>query len=137
MNYQETIQLPFELKNKNDGQGHHWGATAAARKKFEKDLFKLRMIRSPFLFPVKLTITRGLGKGQKLWDNDSIGRGNAKQLIDALVASGWFCDDSPKYITDVDYRQDECRRSSGPFIEVTIEQSGESFKPAKGGEELI
>jgi hypothetical protein len=136
-NYQETFQLPFELTNGNDGRGSKWFSSAKIRKQIEAKLRQLRLTRSPFLFPVTVHVVRVLGKGQRLWDTSSIGRGNWKEIEDALVACGWFSDDSPKFITMTTFDQDECRRSSGPFIEVTIEQSGESFKPAKGGEELI
>ena len=57
---------------------------------------------------------RLLGKGQRLWDYDSIGRGSAKELLDAVVATGWFVDDGPQWITgcrydqDADKGQDEC-----------------------------
>lgn len=123
----ETIPLPVELTNRNAGQGHHWGATAASRKKIEDILRKRFLTRSPFLHPVKIEITRILGKGQRLWDNDSIGRGNSKQLVDALVSCGWFSDDSPKFITECDYRQDASRRSQGPSVEISIWQSGPMF----------
>jgi hypothetical protein len=136
MNYTETVNLPFELTNGNDGRGSKWFSSAKLRKKFEADLRKMRMIRSPFLFPVTVHVVRVLGKGQRLWDTSSLGRGNWKEIEDALVACGWFHDDSPRYITMTTFDQDECRRSLGPFIEVTINQSGESFKPTKG-EEMI
>ena len=108
-NYQETFTLPFELTNGNDGRGSKWFNSAKLRKKFEEDLRKLRMIRSPYLFPVKVHVVRVLGKGQRLWDSSSIGRGNYKELEDALVACGWFSDDSPKFITQTTFAQDECR----------------------------
>ena len=131
--YKETINLPFTLTNSNNGRGHHWGGSAKIRKQFEADLRKLRLTRSPFMFPVNVHVARVLGKGQRLWDTSSIGRGNWKEIEDALVACGWFSDDSPKFITMTTFDQDECRRSSGPFIEVTITQSGDSFKPTKEG----
>ena len=134
MNYQETIQLPFEMTNGNNGRGSKWFSSAKIRKQFEDDLRKLRLTRSPYLFPVTVHVVRVLGKRQRLWDTSSIGRGNYKEIEDALVACGWFQDDSPKYITMTTFDQDECRKSSGPFIEVTITQSGDSFKPVKGGE---
>lgn len=124
----ETITLPIELTNSNDGRGHHFARTAQRRKMFERNLRLQGFTRTPFPFPVKLTVIRVLGKGQKLWDASSIGRGNWKELEDALVAMGWFHDDSPKYITEIDFRQDECRRSSGPCVSLVIEQTGKPFK---------
>ena len=124
-NYQETFKLPFVLTNGNDGRGSKWFSSAKARKGFEDKLRTLRLIRSPFLFPVKVHVVRVLGKRQRLWDTSSIGRGNYKELEDALVACGWFYDDSPKYITQTTFDQDTCRKSSGPFIEITITQDGQ------------
>ena len=129
------ITLPFELTNGNDGRGNKWFNSAKIRKKFEDRLRSLRMTSTPFLYPVRLTVTRVLGKGQRLWDTSSIGRGNWKEIEDALVAVGWFVDDSPRYITQTDFRQDECRRSQGPIIEVEIEQDGRPFGAAKHEEE--
>ena len=134
MNYQETFKLPFELTNGNDGRGSKWFSSAKLRKKFEDDLRNLRMVRSPFLFPVKVHVVRVLGKGQREWDSSSILRGNYKEIEDALVACGWFHDDSPKFITETTASQDISRRSSGPFIELTITQDGEFPKcQQKGG----
>lgn len=124
MNYQETFKIPFELTNGNDGRGNKWFSSANLRKQFESDLRKLRMVRTPYPFPVKVEVWRVLGKGQRLWDYDSIGRGNAKEIFDALVACGWFHDDSPRYITGVVYEQDISRRKQGPFIEIVIKRDG-------------
>jgi hypothetical protein len=134
-NYTETVKLPFELTNSNNGRGHHWGGSAKIRKQFEETLRKLRMVRTPFLFPVKVHVVRVLGKGQREWDYDSIGRGNAKEIFDALVACGWFSDDSPRFITGVSYDQDISQRSKGPFVEVTITQDG-VFEGEEQKEEL-
>ena len=122
MSFQETFKLPFEMTNGNDGRGSKWFSSANVRKKFEAKLRRLGQTRKPFPHPVSLTIVRVLGKRQRLWDNDSIGRGNAKEIIDSLVACGWFHDDSPKFISRVDYRQDDSRKSTGPFVEITIKQ---------------
>jgi len=130
--YRETVLLPFELSNGNDGRGSKWFSSAKIRKSFEDSLRKLRMVRSPLLFPVRVTVTRILGKGQRLWDSSSIGRGSWKELEDALVVCGWFYDDSPKYITTTDFRQDDCRRSTGPAVELEIVQDGPPFGVAKG-----
>lgn len=114
------VILPIELTNGNDGRGSKWFSSAKARKTIEATLHAHR--RTPFTVPVHLTLTRILGAGQRLWDNDSIGRGNAKELIDSLVALGWFHDDKPKWIFGVDYRQDDKRRSLGPAVEVVVRQ---------------
>jgi hypothetical protein len=114
----EAINL--NLTNGNDGQGRAWYKTASTRKAIEQQLRVQKLERDPFEFPVKLTLTRILGPNQRLWDADSVLRGNAKQLLDSLVAVGWFHDDSMKYITQVIGAQDATQRENGPavFIEV-------------------
>lgn len=115
-----TISLPIELTNGNDGRGGRWFSSAKVRKKIEAELRELDLVRSPFAIPVTVHIKRILGAGQRLWDADSILRGNSKELIDALVAVGWFVDDGPKYITEVTGSQDATQRRNGPSIVVTV-----------------
>ncbi len=115
------IRLPFELTNSNDGQGGHWGGSSKARRQFESDLRKLGLVFDPFTCKVSVVVVRILGKGQRLWDSSSVLRGNYKQLEDAMVACGWFTDDSPRYITDTRGRQDDTARSRGPEIKIIIE----------------
>ena len=101
-------ELPVVLTNGNDGRGGRWFSSANVRKKIEKTLRMGGFDRSNLdKFPpgVTLTLTRVIGKGGRLWDSDSIGRGNAKELIDALVALGWFVDDGPRWIVETRYRQ--------------------------------
>ena len=118
--FTETVKIPFEMTNKNDGQGHHWGKTAQIRKMAEQQLRLLGFERTPFECPVRYVCTRVLGPRQKLWDNSSIGRGNWKQIEDALVNLGWFHDDSPKWITKVEFEQDATDRKNGPYIRLKI-----------------
>ena len=108
--------LGIELTNGNDGRGSKWFKTAAVRKKLEKQFLAMGLASEPFQHPVRIRITRILGKKQRLWDADSIGRGNSKELIDALTAIGWFVDDSPKWITHCDFRQDSSQREHGPDV---------------------
>lgn len=100
-----SITLPLELTNGNDGRGGRWFKSSKVRDDIEWMLRSFGHVRKPFDHQVRLRITRVIGKGQRLWDSDSIGRGNAKELIDALVAVGWFVDDGPKYITETLFRQ--------------------------------
>ena len=115
--------LPIELTNGNDGRGSKWFNSAKRRQTIAQTLHSER--RTPFEHPVAIRITRILGPGQRLWDADSVGRGNAKELIDSLVELGWFYDDGPKQITHCDYRQDASQRLNGPsvLIEVFTEQA--------------
>ena len=114
----ETIKL--NLTNGNDGQGRAWYRTASTRKAIEQQLKVQDLKRDPFDFPVKITLTRILGPNQRLWDADSVLRGNAKQLIDSLVAVGWFHDDSMKYITQVIGAQDATQRENGPAVLIEV-----------------
>lgn len=111
--------LPVELENKNDGQGHSWHRTAAARKKFKQALSP-KYIRTPFTFPVGVSVTRILGPRQRLWDSSSILRGNYKQLEDTLVELGWFNDDGPEWIKGTFGFQDDSRRDEGPAVQIHI-----------------
>ena len=63
-----------------------------------------------------------MGKGERLWDADSVLRGNAKQLIDALADAGYFHNDGPKWITEAIGRQDAGQRQNGPAILIEIER---------------
>jgi len=116
--------LPVELKNANVGRGHSWHSTAASRKRIAKRLANER--REPFAYPVAILLTRILGPGQRLWDADSVGRGNAKELIDSLVELGWFHDDGPKWITHCDYRQDASQRINGPSVLIEVFKTGDT-----------
>ena len=123
--YDQTFTLPFKLTNGNDGRGSKWFSSAKLRKQFESELRKRGLARGePYPFPVKVTVTRILGPGERFWDSSSIGRGSYKEIEDALVACGWFVDDSPRYITNTDFRQDGCRRKGDVRLEVRIEQDG-------------
>jgi len=114
----ETIKL--NLTNGNDGQGRAWYKTASTRKAIEQQLKVQDLKRDPFEFPVKVTLTRILGPNQRFWDADSVLRGNAKQLIDSLVAVGWFHDDSMKFITQVIGAQDATQRENGPAVLIEV-----------------
>lgn len=114
----ETIKL--NLTNGNDGQGRAWYKTASTRKAIEQQLRVQKLERNPFEFPVKLKLTRLLGPRQKLFDADNVLRGNSKQLIDSLVAVGWFHDDSMKYITQVTGAQDATQRENGPAVLIEV-----------------
>lgn len=113
--------LPVELTNRNDGQGHSWFRTAHEKERILRILTGQK--REPFRFPVRITVTRILGKRQRLWDADSVLRGNAKQLIDSLTDLGWWVDDSPEWITDAQGHQDATRRDKGPAVLIEVFES--------------
>jgi hypothetical protein len=112
--------LPFELTNGNDGRGSKWFSSARVRKKIEAQLRQLKLTREPFNSPVEVRVTRIVGANQRLWDSSSIGRGNWKEIEDAMVACGWFHDDSPKHIVETRFFQDDENRDQGPAIFVQI-----------------
>jgi hypothetical protein len=118
MNLILSRMLPIELTNGNDGRGSKWFRSSSRRKIIARTLANER--RTPFAFPVAIRLTRILGPGQRLWDADSVGRGNAKELVDSLVELGWFRDDGPKQITHCDYRQDASQRINGPSVLIEV-----------------
>ena len=115
----EFVELPYELTNKNHGRGYSWHASAAERKRLDL-LFRALGARSPYDVPVVLVLTRVLGRGQRLFDSDSLLRGNSKEIIDAMVAHGWFHDDSPKWIRLTLANQDVPNRATGPKTQIQI-----------------
>jgi hypothetical protein len=124
--------LPIELTNGNDGRGSRWYKTATTRKKIEQLLRAAGLQRTPFEFAVDVHLTRVLGKGQRLFDADSLLRGNSKELIDALVAVGWFYDDGPKYIKKVTADQDANQRDNGPCVIVRVTAAESNWDQAMG-----
>ena len=112
------ITLPIELTNGNDGRQKNWYMPAAQRKRFENIISKLGHIRKPLAKPCRVTVTRILGKNQKLWDYSSILRGNYKELEDAAVACGWWHDDGPKWIVSCHGEQDATQRENGPAVRI-------------------
>ena len=117
-----SVVLPIEMINRNDGQGHAYYRTAKEKKEIAATLghSMLGLKRKPFEHRVDVMLTRILGKRQQMVDPDSIGRGNAKQIIDTLTELGWWHDDSSKYIRNCDYRQDATQRENGPAVLIEV-----------------
>ena len=97
--------LPIELTNGNTGRGHSFWASDKSRKNAEAVIRGSSLVRKPFEFPVTVRVTRMFRKGQRPWDSSSVGRGNWKEIEDALVACGWFADDSYKWIRSTEFDQ--------------------------------
>ena len=114
-----AINLPIDLTNDNNGQGHGWRRTAERRNSIESEIRAAGHVRAPFEFKVRLIVIRVLGKRQKLWDDDSVLRGSAKQLIDSLVACGWFVDDKPKWLK-VDQEQQVPKVRGKPSVTIQV-----------------
>lgn len=116
-----SIELPIKLTNSNQGRGYSWHKKAKDREDIENTLRSLSLAKTaPFTNVITLHLTRILGKGERLWDADSGLRGNAKELIDSLVAIGWFHDDSPKWIQEVRFFQDDTQRKNGSRILIEV-----------------
>lgn len=117
-----SVVLPIELTNNNQHQSRHWSAAAKRREKYQQTMLAMGLLlpEAPD-YPQKVTITRILGRKQSFYDADSLGRGNSKEIIDTLTAMRWWKDDGPKWITQVDFRQDASRRSEGPATMVEVE----------------
>ena len=120
--------LDIELTNGNDGRGNKWFSSAKVRKKIEQHIRENTQPRTPIEGPVVIELTRILGPNQRLWDSDSKLRGNAKELIDAMVACNWLHDDGPEYVIETVCHQDNTQRDKGPSVLVQIfaDQSGGS-----------
>ncbi len=103
--------LPIELTNGNTGRGHKFWASNKERKNAELLIRSRGLVRKPFAFPVVVRVIRMMRKGQRHWDSSSIGRGNWKEIEDALVACGWFHDDSHKWIRRTEFDQQKYKEA--------------------------
>jgi hypothetical protein len=92
----ETLEL--KLTNGNDGRGKSFWGSANFRKSAEQYLRAFHKQRKPFGVPVAVHVTRLFSGRERFWDSSSVGRGNWKEIEDALVAVGWFHDDCHKWI---------------------------------------
>lgn len=114
------IELPAELDNGNIGRSKHWSSAAKMRQHYASVLSTLYYKATPPDFQQHIVVTRVLGKGQRLWDADSVLRGSAKELIDGLVDHGLMHDDGPKWIVTATGKQNDERRDEGPLIIVEL-----------------
>lgn len=108
--------------NRNAGRGFSYHGTAKERDQIEAYLRAYGLTRKPFNHRVDVVLVRIIGPGKRRWDADSVLRGNAKELMDSLVACGWFHDDGPAWIRHVDGRQDDKRRAEGPAWEIIVNE---------------
>lgn len=130
-----TIKVSAKLKNANNGQSKHWSGSHKERKLFQEVLASAEVVTKDGVEPLSgwlksrhwdagdkagLVVWRVLGKRERLWDSDSVLRGNYKQLQDSLVEVGVFEDDNPDYIEWVLGLQDKERRHEGSGIEIDI-----------------
>ena len=104
------LTLPIELTNGNEGRSKHWAPAHKRRREYELAIRAEYPRPKKVKTPCRMTVTRVLGKRQRKFDADSLGRGNAKEIIDALVAVGFLPDDGPRHVVEVTYRQDDSVR---------------------------
>lgn len=116
------IRLPIRLTNNNGGRGGSYHASATFRKKCEEYLRAWGLASKPVRFPmpVRVHVIRILGPHERKWDTSSILRGNYKEIEDALVAIGWFPNDTPQWITQTIPDQDDSQRDVGPSIVIEV-----------------
>lgn len=76
--------------------------------------------RKPYDVPVRVTVVRILGRLEKPWDSSSGLRGNYKEIEDALVEAGLFHNDSPAWIVETRFFQDDTQREKGPCVELLV-----------------
>ena len=114
-------RLDIELENGNDGRTKKFSKSAKQRDQYETLLRHWYGQRQPFRFPVIVWVIRHIGGKKRLWDQSSGLRGNWKEIEDALVACGWFYDDSPDWVKDVRFFQVASDpRPAKSFIELRI-----------------
>lgn len=134
--FELTVYLP--LSNQNVGRSRHWSSASKVKSKwvnslkgadvvtgtgvhFDLPTFHAEVLNgNPLAQRVGIVTTRVLGKGMRLWDFDSIGRGDCKEAIDSIVKCGILSDDSPKHVAWWLGQQDDSQRSEGPFTVFTF-----------------
>ena len=130
------IYIDKKLSNGNTGRTKHWSQAHRTRDEWRRkvadcwgqmpngveahgdDLIECAFSHIPANAKVGIEITRHLGKGERLWDPDSILRGSAKELLDSIVEAGYIKDDSARYVAWVIGLQDDSDRVAGPFTSV-------------------
>ena len=119
-----SIRLPIDLTNGNEGRNKHFGGSAKKRKEYElliRAYTKSGEITPHGMnYPLHVKVTRVLGKRQSKFDSSSLGRGNYKEIEDALVACEFFPDDSSKYIEETRFKQVTPKERGRPYIIITV-----------------
>lgn len=129
------VVVNANVANRNDGQGRHWSTSSKAKKRLfescrQAEFYRwcdelddwspsdLKSCQIPSRQRVDILATRILKPKQRLWDPDSILRGEFKQLLDSLVQLRVIEDDGHKYVNFVVGDQDPNRRHAGPAFEL-------------------
>ena len=117
----KTLILPIALLSKNGRDALHWSQRRKLRQTYALMLRTKHPRKEP---PVnqkqRVTFTRILGKGEKLFDDSNVAGGSCVELQDAMTACGFWVDDSPKFLESC-FAQIASQRKLGPAVLIEIE----------------
>lgn len=119
-----VIVLDIELVNGNEGRGGDWYESNNRKRKLLKIFRAKELVFRPLDYPVKVRLTRLIGKGQRYWDSMSVLSGSAKELFDAMVECDWFVNDDHNWIK-LTVSHQELRRDKPPGFRLEIFQLDE------------
>lgn len=118
-----TVAVDIDLLSENKTLREHWSKRKKRKRDYGWLLSQQFNKTKPFDHPVKITVTRILGKGQRPFDADNFIGGSWKQVQDAMVDIGWLHDDTTKYVKSVVPVQDASNRQLGPSLIIDIERA--------------
>lgn len=130
-----TFTIGKELKNGNNGQTKHFSVSHKEKKEWlialgnadvdvngiemSVDTLKEEVLDNrPIACMVGIVVERFLGKRQRLWDSDSVLRGNCKQAIDSFVTHEILSDDSMKHVSWTLGIQNADDKDNGPYTKL-------------------
>jgi hypothetical protein len=119
------LEIPRKLHSGQYFNNKHWSFRQRDRNLWLAEL--TYTLGFPKKMPDRLTVTieRVLGPRERLYDEDNLRFGSAKQIVDAIVRLGWAKGDRPGDIV-VHYRQTRPVMRAQPRVIITIETEGES-----------
>lgn len=115
-----TLILPIQLLSKNARDKLHYRARHKLRQDYQ-DIIRIKYPRrgEPPRVKQHATVTRIMGRRERLFDQQNIGAGSAVELIDALTAAGYWVDDAPRWL-ETAFRQNNSPTVTGPAVMVEI-----------------
>lgn len=114
--------LFVKLLSKNGRDALHWSRRQKLKNEYLLELSHAYPRKGVYTSEVKqrVTFTRVLGKGEKLFDDANMAGGSCVELQDAMTALGWWHDDSPRYL-ESRFAQDAKHRQYGSCVVIRIE----------------
>ena len=110
-----VFDLPVDIPSGNELRRKYRNPHVYARLRgeFEWALFAVKYVSTipKATGPRKVTLTRLIPKGGRVYDNDNLVTG-AKPAIDSMVKAGLLLGDAPHQVT-VEYQQDRCSLGGG------------------------